>query len=163
VATICRINLGFALTRRGSVSEGRAILQEAVRSAAARGDRRVEGCARTYLAIVLEEAGQSGPAETEARAAAQVLSGMPALRALAPSESATSRSGRASSSVSPRTRRSWSWRRPDRVLPPIREDRTGQGVGGPRATRRAEGFINAQLSWQAWRGFMLADRPDHLG
>ncbi len=80
VAATGRHNLGFALGRLGRLDEARRVEAEAVEAFRARGDRRMEGASRTYLARILLLACDLDGAESEARAALTLLESLPPLR-----------------------------------------------------------------------------------
>ena len=83
VAAGARNNLGYALCCRGQLDEARGLLRQSIETFQRQGAPRNEGLARTYLAEVELRAGDALAAEREARAAAEVLAGIPSLHAVA--------------------------------------------------------------------------------
>jgi tetratricopeptide (TPR) repeat protein len=76
-----RNNLGIALARRGALEEARAVETAAVRASVSQRNRRLESGCRTYLAIILLLCGDLAGAEREARAAFDILTVAPPMRA----------------------------------------------------------------------------------
>jgi tetratricopeptide (TPR) repeat protein len=76
-----RHNLGIALARQGALEEARVVESLAAEFAVAQKNRRLEGGCRTYLAIILLLASDLQGAEREARAAVDILSLAPSMRA----------------------------------------------------------------------------------
>ncbi|UQA54617.1 serine/threonine-protein kinase PknK [Polyangium aurulentum] len=76
-----KLNLGVALMRQGSLAEARAVEADALRTYARQGDRRCEGGARLYLAMIHLAGGDHDAAEREARASIELLAGHPPVRA----------------------------------------------------------------------------------
>ncbi|MCC6558265.1 MAG: protein kinase [Polyangiaceae bacterium] len=83
IATVAKHNLGLALARLGRIEEARAAEREARDAFAAQGDVRLDAAARTYLALIELAAGDPPAAEREARAAAELATANPPLRAFA--------------------------------------------------------------------------------
>jgi eukaryotic-like serine/threonine-protein kinase len=81
LAAGARNNLGIALARLGKLDEARAVETAAVRASVAQSNRRLESGCRTYLAIISLLASDLGAAEREARAAVDILSVAPPMRA----------------------------------------------------------------------------------
>jgi tetratricopeptide (TPR) repeat protein len=81
LAAGARHNLGIALARTGALEEARAEETAAVRASVAQRNRRLESGCRTYLAIILLLSGNLVGAEREARAAVEILSVAPPMRA----------------------------------------------------------------------------------
>jgi tetratricopeptide (TPR) repeat protein len=81
LAAGARNNLGIALARLGKLDEARAVETAAVRASVAQSNRRLESGCRTYLAIISLLANDLGAAEREARAAVDILSVAPPMRA----------------------------------------------------------------------------------
>jgi eukaryotic-like serine/threonine-protein kinase len=81
LAAGARHNLGIALARTGALDEARAEETAAVRASVAQRNRRLESGCRTYLAIILLLSGDLAGAEREARAAAEILTVAPPMRA----------------------------------------------------------------------------------
>ncbi|HVY48407.1 MAG TPA: tetratricopeptide repeat protein, partial [Minicystis sp.] len=81
LAAGARNNLGIALGRLGKLDEARAVETAAVRASVAQSNRRLESGCRTYLAIILLLASDLRGAEREARAAVDILSVAPPMRA----------------------------------------------------------------------------------
>jgi tetratricopeptide (TPR) repeat protein len=80
VTAVARKNLGMALARLGALDEAVEIEGEAITAFVAQHDRRMEGGARIYLAIIRLLRGESQAALNEARAAVEVLAASPPLR-----------------------------------------------------------------------------------
>ena len=76
-------NLGYVLCCRGQLDEARGLLRRSLELFRRQQALRNEGLARTYLAEVELRAGDGPAAEREARAAAEVLLGIPSLHAVA--------------------------------------------------------------------------------
>lgn len=76
-----RHNLGIALARLGKFEEARAMETRALKVAATQNNRRLESGCRTYLAAILFLARDLDGAEREARAAVDILSAAPPMRA----------------------------------------------------------------------------------
>ncbi|MEI8255071.1 MAG: AAA family ATPase [Deltaproteobacteria bacterium] len=76
-------NLGLTLARRDHLAEARAVEQSALDTFQSRGDRRMEGGSRLYLAEICAMAGDLDIAESHARAGLDVLSTTPPMRAYA--------------------------------------------------------------------------------
>jgi eukaryotic-like serine/threonine-protein kinase len=73
VAALAKHNLGLVLLRKGLVADAIALETESVEIFRAQGHRRLEGCSRDYLAVILTQAGDLRAAEREARAALGLL------------------------------------------------------------------------------------------
>jgi tetratricopeptide (TPR) repeat protein len=78
-----RVDLGLVLARRGAVDRAVSVLEHVASSCEAKGMRRFECPARTYLAMALALSGDPQRAETEARVAVALTSANPPLRATA--------------------------------------------------------------------------------
>jgi tetratricopeptide (TPR) repeat protein len=76
-----KLNLGVALMRQGALADARAVEADALRTYARQGDRRCEGGARLYLAMIHLAGSDHASAEREARAAIELLAGHPPVRA----------------------------------------------------------------------------------
>jgi hypothetical protein len=76
-----RHNLGIALARTGAMEEARTMETAAVRASVAQRNRRLESGCRTYLATILLLSDDLAGAEREARAAVEILSVAPPMRA----------------------------------------------------------------------------------
>ncbi len=76
-------NLGLTLARRDHLGEARIVEQAALDAFQSRGDRRMEGGSRLYLAEICAMAGDLETAEAHARAGLEVLSTTPPMRAYA--------------------------------------------------------------------------------
>src|SRR6185295_19129618 len=74
-------NLGYALARAGRLDEALEAERDAVARYDARGDVRMGGCSRTYLAEILALRGDAEGAVREALAAVQRLEAVPPQRA----------------------------------------------------------------------------------
>jgi tetratricopeptide (TPR) repeat protein len=74
-------NLGLALARSGRLEEGRVMELGALKTAVAQRNRRLECGCRTYLALILLLMGDPPSAEREARAALDIVSVAPPMRA----------------------------------------------------------------------------------
>ncbi len=72
-------NLGRVLARLGRVDEARRVEREAADAFAERGDVRMEGGSRVYLAAILAQGGDLVTAEEEARRAVRLLANVPTL------------------------------------------------------------------------------------
>ncbi|WP_437649493.1 protein kinase domain-containing protein [Sorangium sp. So ce362] len=72
-------NLGRTLSYLGELDEARALLDDALRSFVASGDRRMEGGTYVYLADVVRLAGDLARAEAEARRGCELLADVPPL------------------------------------------------------------------------------------
>ncbi|WP_437489904.1 protein kinase [Sorangium sp. So ce1014] len=72
-------NLGRTLSYLGELDEARALLDDALRSFVASGDRRMEGGTYVYLADVARLAGDLARAEAEARRGCELLADVPPL------------------------------------------------------------------------------------
>jgi eukaryotic-like serine/threonine-protein kinase len=83
VAASAQASLGPVLAYLGRTEDGRAIEQEAVAAFQRLGDPRLEAASRSYLARIALTAGDLAGAEREARAAAEIMSATPAMRAAA--------------------------------------------------------------------------------
>jgi tetratricopeptide (TPR) repeat protein len=95
VAALAKHNLGFALALAAgnwstswaahvadvSLEEARALEADAVSAFVAQGNRRLEGGARIYLALILARSGDLGTADAEARRAVEVTTPTPPARA----------------------------------------------------------------------------------
>ncbi|AUX22663.1 protein kinase [Sorangium cellulosum] len=81
LATVALQNLGHALGRLGKLDEAQSVERRAVEAFQRRGDLRMEGAARTYLARIALLSGDAATAEREARAAEAALHVAPWLRA----------------------------------------------------------------------------------
>ena len=95
-------NLGLTLCRQRRFDEAVEMEQRAIEGAATQGDRRLEGAARVYLAMIHAEQGSFALAEREARVALGVLDDVPPVRvhAKAVLADALRNQGRASEAVS---------------------------------------------------------------
>jgi serine/threonine protein kinase/tetratricopeptide (TPR) repeat protein len=76
-------NLGNVLGRRGEIEQAREVEARAVDAGRAQGDPRLEGNSRIYLSLIAERGGDLASAEKEAREAAGLLGGLPALKSVA--------------------------------------------------------------------------------
>ena len=76
-------NLGHALLYKGSLDEARSIEQRASIAFHSQGALRLEGVTRTYAAKIALASGDLVAAESEARAAKEMLAAAPPLRAAA--------------------------------------------------------------------------------
>jgi tetratricopeptide (TPR) repeat protein len=83
VVATARHNLGTVLAQRGDPDGAIVLLEQAIETLVAQGDRRLEGSARTYLAQAQLARGDLPSAEREASRAAEVLHVAPPLRAAA--------------------------------------------------------------------------------
>jgi serine/threonine protein kinase/tetratricopeptide (TPR) repeat protein len=83
VAIAAKTNLAFALARSGALDEAEQLAADAARAAELQGDRRMEGGARNFLAMILAKRNDLSGAAQHARAAVDVLSVAPPLRAYA--------------------------------------------------------------------------------
>jgi tetratricopeptide (TPR) repeat protein len=81
LAAGARNNLGIALARMGALDDARSVEIAAVRASVAQSNRRLESGCRTYLAIILLLGNDLAGAEREARAAVDILSVAPPMRA----------------------------------------------------------------------------------
>jgi hypothetical protein len=81
LAAGARHNLGLALARNGNLEDARNEETAAVRASVAQRNRRLESGCRTYLAIILLLGNNAAGAEREARAAVDILSVAPPMRA----------------------------------------------------------------------------------
>ncbi len=81
LATVALHNLGYVVACRGDLDEGRRLEHRAVEAFRALGDPRMHGVARTYLAKIALLSSDFAAAEREARAATELLSVAPPLRA----------------------------------------------------------------------------------
>ncbi|WP_437827053.1 protein kinase domain-containing protein [Sorangium sp. So ce1153] len=79
MAAVAKENLGRALLQLGDVDGARALLDDALRSFVASGDRRMEGGTYAYLAEVSRVAGDLARAEAEARRGCELLADVPPL------------------------------------------------------------------------------------
>lgn len=76
-------NLALVLARLGDLEEGRACARRAAESFRAQADRRMEAASRVYLAQIELMRGELPSAEREARAAVELASNAPSVRAMA--------------------------------------------------------------------------------
>jgi len=83
VSTAARTNHGLALARLGKLQAGRDVERAVVDELAAAGDKRMEGSARIYLALILLASGDLAEAQREASQAVNVLNETPPLRSYA--------------------------------------------------------------------------------
>ena len=83
VVTGTKHALGWSLARQGRLEDARRLVTEVVAVHHAHDDRRFEGCAHVYLAVIHSLAGDQEAAEREARSATEVLRGVPSLRPFA--------------------------------------------------------------------------------
>ncbi|WP_437650567.1 serine/threonine-protein kinase [Sorangium sp. So ce362] len=81
LATVALHNLGHVLGQLGKLDEALFVERRAVEAFQLRGDLRMEGVARTYLAKIALLSGDAATAEREARAAEAALHVAPRLRA----------------------------------------------------------------------------------
>ncbi|WP_434047900.1 MULTISPECIES: serine/threonine-protein kinase PknK [Sorangium] len=81
LATVAMHNLGHVLGQLGKLDEAQLVERRAVEAFQQRGDLRMEGVARTYLAKIALLAGDAATAEREALAAEAALHVAPRLRA----------------------------------------------------------------------------------
>ncbi|WP_234023850.1 serine/threonine-protein kinase PknK [Sorangium cellulosum] len=81
LATVALHNLGHALEGAGKLDEAQLVERRAAEAFQQRGDLRMEGVARTYLAAIALRSGDPAAAEREARAAEAALHVAPRLRA----------------------------------------------------------------------------------
>jgi eukaryotic-like serine/threonine-protein kinase len=72
VVATARQNLGLALLHTGEAAEARALLSASLKFCVARGNRRLEGGCRAYLARILRLGGDLQGSEREARAAVEI-------------------------------------------------------------------------------------------
>ncbi|MGK3964969.1 protein kinase [Sorangium sp. So ce118] len=79
MAAVAKENLGRTLLQLGELDEARALLDEALRSFVASGDRRMEGGTYVYLAEVSRLAADLTRAEAEARRGCELLADVPPL------------------------------------------------------------------------------------
>ncbi|WP_437940582.1 protein kinase domain-containing protein [Sorangium sp. So ce341] len=79
MAAFVKENLGRTLAHLGGVDEGRALLDDSLRSFVASGDRRMEGGTYVYLAEASRLAGDLARAEAEARRGCELLAECPPL------------------------------------------------------------------------------------
>ncbi|HLM76661.1 MAG TPA: serine/threonine-protein kinase PknK, partial [Polyangiaceae bacterium] len=79
-AASARQNLGMVLARLGELAEARRLEEQAILSFSAQLDRRMEGGARIYLAVIHLESGDLERAAEEAKAALDVLETAPSMR-----------------------------------------------------------------------------------
>jgi predicted ATPase len=77
VASVATCRLGLALAYRGSLSEARAMAAAAVAAFQPYGEQWYESIARSYLALILLEAGQVDAARREAERAVEVCEAAP--------------------------------------------------------------------------------------
>jgi len=83
VVAVSKHNLGLALERIGDLANALAVETSAVEAFVAQGDRRLEGAARSYLALIHLRAGDVAAAEREARAAVDLTGHIAPLQAYA--------------------------------------------------------------------------------
>ena len=76
---VAQAQLARALSRRGKLAEGIELERQAVAALAEQGNQRLSGVARGYLARMLLESGDAEGALAEAKRAAEMLEGAPAL------------------------------------------------------------------------------------
>ena len=81
VAAAAKHSLAMVLARKGRLSDGKAVENEAIAAFVYQGDRRMEGASQSYLAQVHLLSGDAAAAEAEARNAQEALKGAPPLRA----------------------------------------------------------------------------------
>jgi tetratricopeptide (TPR) repeat protein/predicted Ser/Thr protein kinase len=79
-AASARQNLGMVLARLGELAEARLLEEQAILSFSAQRDRRMEGGARIYLAVIHLESGDLERAAEEAKAAIDVMQTAPSMR-----------------------------------------------------------------------------------
>jgi len=80
VRAVLEAHLGLCLALKDAFGEARALLERSVATFRAQNSRRAEGATGTYLALMLQRAGELVAAEQAARAALEVLSVAPLLR-----------------------------------------------------------------------------------
>ncbi len=77
IAAFVRQNLGLALAMLGRLAEGRSMEEKSVAWFRARGDVMFHGGSRSYLATILQLAGDLARAEEEAREAVAIMASVP--------------------------------------------------------------------------------------